>query len=202
MEQLPRNLEGNARLAGAGGERQQDALVTPDDTFQNGRDRIMLVIARVSFSAAGFKRNGTEPVAPHVRLGEAARPEFVRRRKGRREGLLPARHHVDLVPADPVRGEREARLQTRGIVLGLTNARRVAEARFFGFQRGELLPTISEHIVCRHRIEPPPSPGNPARTDKLPPHPRTRRARPACRVQHRINPLGTGLGFGFFSHAQ
>ena len=101
LEQRPGDLKGDRGLAGAGGERQQDALLAGGDRLQRVLDGVVLVVARLPGAAALLERNGGEAVAPFVRLREDLGPELVRRRIALdiafRAGL-----HVDLVDAPPL----------------------------------------------------------------------------------------------------
>ena len=63
LEQRPGDLEGDGGLAGAGGERQQDALLAGGDGFQRVLDGVVLVVARLP--------------------GAARAPRTARRRSGR-----------------------------------------------------------------------------------------------------------------------
>ena len=63
LEQRPGDLEGDGGLAGAGRERQQDALLAGGDRLQRVLDGVVLVVARLP--------------------GAAASPRTARRRSGR-----------------------------------------------------------------------------------------------------------------------
>ena len=79
VEQLPRDLKGDERLARAGGEREQDALLSGGDGLQHPLDGDVLIVAALEVAALVLERHGGEAVAPGVRLGERQVPEFVRR---------------------------------------------------------------------------------------------------------------------------
>src|SRR5205807_7892654 len=108
LKQGPCDLEGDRGLAGAGGERQQDALASRGDGLKRVLDGVMLVVARIPF-AAGFERNGGEAVAPCVRRLEYLGPEFFRRRIAL-DITFGAGLHVDPIDALAVGRISKARL--------------------------------------------------------------------------------------------
>ena len=78
LEQLPGELEGDEGLAGAGRQRQQDAVLPRGDGLQRAPDGDVLVVARLPVAALVLERDGGEAVAPDVLLGKDPVPEFVR----------------------------------------------------------------------------------------------------------------------------
>ena len=78
VEQLPGDLKGDEGLAGAGGQREQDALLPVGDGLQHPLDGDVLVVAALEVAALVLERDRGEAVAPRVRLGEGQVPEFVR----------------------------------------------------------------------------------------------------------------------------
>ena len=64
MKQFPGDLEGDERLARAGGEGEQDAPLRRGDGLQNPFHGNVLVVSAEVRSALILKRNGGEPVAP------------------------------------------------------------------------------------------------------------------------------------------
>ena len=78
VEQLPGDLEGDERLARAGGQREQDALLPVGDRLQHALDGDVLVVAALEVAALVLERHGGEAVAPGVLLGEGQVPQFVR----------------------------------------------------------------------------------------------------------------------------
>ena len=78
VEQLPRDLKRDERLAGAGGQRQQDALLPAGNRFEHALDGDVLIVAPLEIAALILERHGGKAVAPRIRLGEGAAPQFVR----------------------------------------------------------------------------------------------------------------------------
>ena len=79
VEELPGDLEGDEGLAGAGGQREQDALLAGGDRLHDALDGDVLVVAARVRAALVLEGHGGEAVAPGVRLGEGERPELVGR---------------------------------------------------------------------------------------------------------------------------
>src|SRR5207248_3313519 len=102
MEQLPADLKRDEGLAGAGGERQQDALAVLRDGLHHSLDRDVLVVAAGVGAPLVLERYGCEAVPPGVGFGESECPELVRSRIAR---VLPffAGLHVDAIDALAVR---------------------------------------------------------------------------------------------------
>ena len=109
VEEFPCDLKGDEGLAGAGGEREQDACSVVGDGLQHALDGNVLVVADLDVAALVLERHGGEAVAPCVRLGERQVPEFIRRRVIARLAFL-AGLHVDAVDALAVGGSRRSGL--------------------------------------------------------------------------------------------
>jgi hypothetical protein len=78
LEQLPGDLEGDEGLAGAGGQRQQDAVAPGGDGFQHARDGDVLVVAPLPGAALVLEGHGGEAVAPGVSASaKVSVPQFV-----------------------------------------------------------------------------------------------------------------------------
>jgi hypothetical protein len=90
LEQLPGDLKGDEGLAGAGGQGQQDALAPGGNGLQHAPDGDVLAVAPLEVAAAVLEGDGGEAVAPGVRLGEGAVPEFVGRGVARHLALSSA----------------------------------------------------------------------------------------------------------------
>jgi hypothetical protein len=70
VEQLPGDLEGDEGLAGAGRQRQQDALAPLGHGRQHALDGDVLVVAALEVAALVLEGHGREAVAPGVGRGE------------------------------------------------------------------------------------------------------------------------------------
>ena len=98
LEQLPRYLKGDRRLAGAGGQGQQDPVLASGNLLQHALDGDLLIEANVPRAALVRERHRGEAVAPGVRLCEGPFPQLVGRGKGGKLALAPCLH-VDAVDA-------------------------------------------------------------------------------------------------------
>ncbi len=96
VEQFPGDLKGDESLAGAGGEREQDALTLGPDGFQHAVDCDVLVVAAGVGAAFVLERHGGETIAPGVLLGVGLGPEFGGGRVAGQFALGPL-VHVDAV---------------------------------------------------------------------------------------------------------
>ena len=114
-----------------GGQRQQDAGLASAYGFQRRIDGIVLVITEFPLAARRLERHRTETVAPLALNSEAALPQIIRRRERLEVTFFP-RMHVGLVPAKPIGGIGEARLEPAGIVRGLPQPGRMAQPRPLG----------------------------------------------------------------------
>ena len=157
----------------------------------------MLVVARLPFAATGFERHGAETIAPVVAVREAALPELFRR--GERQGdiAFAAGVHVDAVPADAVGGIGKAGLEPPGIVLGLTDAGGMAQPGFLGLDDRQLAATVAEHVVRRQRGATLSAGQDAAGADQFALDLRPLHPAPTGLVQHRVDAVGAGVGFGF-----
>ena len=88
VEEFPGDLKGDERLARAGGQREQDALLVGGDGLHHPLDGDVLIIAAWMRAALVLERHGGEAVAPRVRFGEGPVPEFVRRGIARQLAFL------------------------------------------------------------------------------------------------------------------
>jgi len=102
VEELPGDLEGDEGLAGAGGQREEDALLARGDRLHDAFDGDVLVVAARVRAALVLEGHSGEMVTPGVRFGEGQGPELVGRGIGRHLALL-AGPHVDAVDALAVR---------------------------------------------------------------------------------------------------
>ena len=175
VEQLPRNLECDVRLARAGRERQQDAIAALGDCAKRFLDRVDLIIVRRLGAALVLERHGGEAVAPErgARLGGAERllPQRVGAGVAVEIGLRTGRH-VDAVKLFPVAGEGEAGLQFLGVALGLAEPLGGSLVARFRLQHREALAAMGEHVVGDLRLGPPTRALQPPEGDPhLPPHP-------------------------------
>ena len=193
LEQRPGDLEGDRGLAGAGGERQQDALLAGGDRLQRVLDGVVLVVARLPGAASLLERNGGEAVAPFVRRREHLGPEFVRRRIAL-DIALRAGLHVDLVDAPAVGGIGEARLQLFGIGLGLPDAFGVALVARLGLDHRQLVIAEGEDVVGDLRLAAPARALDAAGADRLAANPAVGDDAPTRRPQRGIDQFGAGLG--------
>ena len=122
LEQLPRDLKGDEGLAGAGGQRQQDAVLSVGDRFQHPIDGDFLIVADLANSRPclrrAWRRSGR---ARRSGLGKGQVPEFIGRRVAR-QLAFGALLHVDAVDALAVGGVGEADGQLARVVLRLRHA--------------------------------------------------------------------------------
>ncbi len=82
VEELPGDLESDKGFAGAGGEGEEDALISGGNGSEDALDGDVLVIAALEIAATIFERDGGEAVAPGVGFGEGLVPEVVGRGEG------------------------------------------------------------------------------------------------------------------------
>ena len=146
MKQFPGNLEGDAGLAGASGHGEQDTVLVGGNGFECLVNGVVLVIACLPCPALGFEGDCGEAVAPFVFFGEGRRPEFIR------AGVVAdiafvAGLHVDAIEADPIGGVGKAGVEISGVFLGLADALGVWQAAPLGFEDGQLVAAIGEHVV-------------------------------------------------------
>ena len=193
LEQLPRQLEGDEGLAGAGGERQQNALPAVGDGFERVFDGVVLVVARLPRPALVLEGDGGEAVAPCVFLGEDDVPEVFRARV-LRNVLLRARLHVDLIDAGAIGRIGEARLQLRGVFLRLAHAFGVGQIPPLGLDHGKLVVAVGQHIVGDVLGGAFAGSLQPSEGDDLTAHPACVHHAPARRLQGGVDQLGAGFG--------
>src|SRR6185369_17042005 len=79
VKQLPRDLKGDEGFAGAGSEREQNALPVVCDSLQHPLDRDVLIISAGMRTAFVLEGNRGETVTPCVWFSECELPKFVRR---------------------------------------------------------------------------------------------------------------------------
>ena len=107
VEEFPRNLKRDERLARAGGEREQDARLIRGDGLQHALNGDVLIVAARMRTALVLKRHGGEAVTPGVRFGEGQVPEFFRAGITR-DVALRARDHVYAIDGLTVGGISKA----------------------------------------------------------------------------------------------
>ena len=193
LEQSPGDLKGDGGLAGAGRQRQQDALLAGGDRFQRVLDGIVLIVPRLPSAAALLERHGGETVAPSVRRLEHLGPQLVRRRIVLDIALLPGLH-VDAIDTPAIGGEGKARLQFLGIGLGLRHALGRALVLGLGLDHRQLVVAEGENIVGYFRLAPPPGALDTTRANRFTANPTIRDHAPPCFPQRRVNQFGAGLG--------
>ena len=133
-------------------------------------------------------------IAPFVFFGEGRRPEFIR------AGVLAdiaflAGLHVDAIEADPIGGVGKAGVQISGVFLGLADALGVWQAALLGFDDGQLVAAIGEHIVGNVRLGAFASPLEAAAGDDFASHTAVCDDAPACVFEGGVDQLGAGFGF-------
>ena len=150
LEQLPGELEGDKGLAGAGGQRQQDARVCGFlaglDGLQHARDSDVLVVAPLPGAALVLERHGGEAIAPGVHGGVGQLPQLIGARIAGHVAFGAGRH-VDAVDRLAVGGVRIAHRQFCGIALGLADAFGVGLVPGLGFDDGQLGIAVDEDVV-------------------------------------------------------
>ncbi len=123
MEELPRDLEGDECLAGAGRQGKEDAFLPFRDSGEDPLDGDVLVVPSLEVAATVFEGNGGEAVAP--RLGSCKGLLLERFRcweVNHRRFPLSTGLHIVAVEAVSVARVGEANLQLAGVVLGLGDA--------------------------------------------------------------------------------
>ena len=196
MKQLPADLKRDGRLAGAGGHREQDAVVAADDRLQHVVDGVVLVVADLPLAAAGLRRERRR--SGRARRSASAKtraPQLVGRRV-RVDVAFGAGLHVDAVDAHAVGGVGEPGLEFFGVAFGLAEAFGVGRVAFFGLDDGQLLAAVDQDVVgdvAAWRAGP--------RLASRPSVICSRRTRlafddaPAGGAQGRVDQLGAGFGF-------
>ena len=110
LEELPRDLERDERLARAGGEREEDAPLPRRDRIGHAVDRQLLVVARPLHRVEPERHEGKR-LDPSLAAAEPhERPQLLRRREFG-HGIRPARREVDLKDFVPVRRIRHLHAQ-------------------------------------------------------------------------------------------
>ena len=186
-------MEGDEGLAGAGGERQKNALPAVGDGFERVLDGVVLVIARLPRPALVLEGDGGEAVAPCVLLGEDEIPE-VFRAWVLRNVLLRARLHIDLIDAVAIGGIGEARLQLLGVFLRLSHAFGVRQVPPLGLDHGKLVVAVGQHIIGDVLGGAFAGPLQPSEGDDFAAHPARLHHAPARRLQGGVDQLGAGFG--------
>ena len=195
VEQLPGDLKGDEGLAGAGGQREQDALLLGGDGLQHALDGDVLVVAALEIAALVLERHGGEAVAPGVRLGKGQVPEFVRRRVAGHLALGPLLH-VDAVDALAVGGVGEADGELAGVVLRLRHAFGQRFVPRLGLDDGQLGVAIDQHVIGGERLAAPPVAFDAAQRDRiLAPNAAALDDAPAGGRERGVDVLGSGFGF-------
>jgi len=143
---LPGDLEGDEGLAGAGCQRQQDALFVRGDGCHGFVDRDLLIVAQFFRAAHIFIGHLIEFLEPVVLLAESQIPEFLR--GGEFEHIaFRTRLHVDLVDGFAVGGVGVSELQLLGVILGLGDAFPDRDLVRFGFDNRQFAPVVLKDII-------------------------------------------------------
>ena len=126
--------------------------------------------------------------------GKDRRPEFIR------AGVLAdiaflAGLHVDAIEADPIGGVGKAGVQIPGVFLGLADALGVWQIALLGFDDGQLVAVIGEHIVGNVLLGAFASPLEAAAGDDFASHAAVCDDAPACIFEGGVDQLGAGVGF-------
>ncbi len=194
MEQLPGDLEGDEGLAGAGGERQQDARAPRGDGRHDPLAGDVLVIAARVRAALVLVGHVRKAVAPGVLLAEGPVPQLLGRGVAGDLPLHPGQH-VRLVDPLPVAGEGEADGQFARVVLGLPHALGQGHGPRLGLVHRQLDVAIDQDIVGDQGLAPLAGPLDAAWGDDiLPQDAAALDDAPARRRQLRVDVLGAGLG--------
>ena len=193
-KQLPEDLEGDRGFAGAGGQRQQDAVLAGGDRLQHPLHGDLLVEADLPAAALVGVGDGGEAITPGVLFGEGARPQLLGR--GEAVGLpLLARIHVDRVDALAVAGVGEAQLELGGVLLGLTHAFGERQPIGLGFHHRQGGVAVAEHVVGAEALAAAAAAFNaPGGNRKLAANAAALHHTPTGRHQQRIDQLSAGFG--------
>ena len=148
-------MKGDKGFAGAGGERQQDALLVRGNRGHDVVDGQLLVIARGLAAADIFIRDQVKRIGPVVarRTGKGFIPQFSRAGEPGNGAL--AAEHVDLVNFFTIGGKGAGQFQLFGIVLGLPNTFPHRTFVAFGFDDGHLAVLIDQDVIGDQRFAAP-----------------------------------------------
>jgi hypothetical protein len=195
VKQLPRDLEGDEGLAGAGRQCQQDALPPLGQRRQHALDRDVLVIAALEIAAAILERYRRETVAPGIGRGKRQPPQFVRRRKAGPLALGPGLH-VDAIDPPAVGGIGETHRQPAGVILGLAHALGQFLVPGLGLHHRQFGIAVFEHVVRAQGLAALARALQPPKRDRvLAPDAAAFDPAPAGGGEGRIDVLGAGFGF-------
>ena len=137
-KQLPEDLEGDRGFAGAGGQREQDAVLAGGDGLQHPLHGDLLVKADLPAAALVGVGDGCEAIAPGVLFGEGALPQLL----GTGEGFglpLLARFPVDGVVALAVRWMKAKPTGSEKLTSRSTSLAKVCSSRAKDPNRARLL---------------------------------------------------------------
>ena len=195
MKQFPRDLKGDERLARARGQRQQNALLVVRDRLHHPLDGDILVVTARMRTAFVFKWHSGEAVAPRVGLREGCGPKLVGRGIGG-NGTFLARLHINSINALAVGGVGESHRHLARILFALRHAFRQRFVPRLGFDHGQFLVAIDQHIIGGERLAAFAMPLDTARGNGIfAQNLASINDSPARRGQRGINMLGSGLGF-------
>ena len=148
VPELPADLEGDHRLAGARGHRQQQAIRALGDRLHGAVDRDLLIVARDPPDLVVRRRDQLCGGAVVQILGGAqALPQLVRRGEGLQLAFL-AGQVVELHDAGPVGGVGELEAEDAGVVLALLQP--VAGQLVLGLgldHRQRQVPRVAQQVI-------------------------------------------------------
>ena len=195
LKQLPRNLEGDEGLAGAGRQRQQDALLPRRNRGQHPLDGDVLVVASLEEAAPVLERHRCKAIPPGAPGGESPVPQFI----GRREYVNLAFHgalHVDAVDTLAVAGIGEAQRQLAGVILGLRHALGQRLVPRLGLDHRQLGVAEFQNVVRRQRLAALARALQPTERDRVfAPDAAAIDHAPARRCEGGVDVFGAGFGF-------
>ncbi len=195
MKQFPRYLKRDEGFSCACRHREQDARLLSGDSLHHTLNGQVLIVASLEVAALVFEGHGSKAVAPGVGFGEGPIPELFRRRILFHDAFL-AFGHVDAINFAAVGGIAITDGELIGVVLRLRHAFGQRFVPGLGFDDGEFVVAIDEHVIGSQRLAAPSKPFDSSERDGI----FTQDAAaldhgPACGLQGGVNVLGSGFGF-------
>ena len=157
-------------------------------------NRVVLVVASFKGAAFVFKRDISKAIAPDIRFTVGGLPQLVG------GGVLvdilfSPGALIDLVNTDAVGGIGEAGFELYGVFLGLTDAFGGMGIALFGFDNGEFVAAIDEHVVGIFRIGAATTADKATGGDDFAANAATFDDAPASGAEGGVNEFGAGFGF-------
>ncbi len=194
LKEFPGELEGDEGFAGAGSHGQQNSVTPFANGLQHMLNGVVLIVAGFPGAAAVFKGDVGEAIAPRIRFAVGGLPEIVGGGVLEDSAFGPGTH-VDLVNADAVGGVGEAGFELLGVVFGLADAFGDGGIALFGFDYGEFVAAIDEHVVGIFGVGAAAITDEATGGDDFAANAATLDEAPASSAEGGVNEFGTGFGF-------